>query len=251
MGIRVRTFLRSTVLFVLVAGPLMPALAAAPVAYNFSGKILSVSAGATTATGVVVNDTITGGFAYDPTQVGTSGDYTFTGSSKVHSLSFKIFDSGGNQVFTDSYSGNVSAYYAMKVIYGFTSNPQYPGVNGTELDIKGDTIYKQGLGISGPSIPAFVLSLFDPGNVGTSPTNPLPNATVIKNFVSNKALLTWDPPDQSFSAEVSFEGVGVPEPASLVTGVLGIVTCAVGYLIFHRKPAGDPRSGRHALSSGH
>jgi hypothetical protein len=235
MRVRVRGLLPSTALLALLAGPFLPALEGAAISYSFSGSIESVTQAATTATGVIVGDTITGAFSYDPTQLGSGGNFTFTGSSKAHTMAFKIFNSAGAQVFTDSYSGNISAYYFIKVIYGFTANPLYPGINGTEMDIQGDTVYKQGLGVthaSSPGTPAFDLALFNPNNVGTSPTNPLPNATVIKNFVANKGLLTWDPPDQKFTAIVTFS---IPEPSGLLLTSLGILTCAAGSSMAHKR----------------
>jgi len=220
---------------------MIPTLAAGTVSENFSGTIQSVLDPGST--GIALGDTISGSFAYDPTQSGSGGLYTFTGSPLVHTFTFTIFDSGGNQVFTDYYTGNVTAYYAINVVYGYTSNPQYPGVNGTELDIRGDTLYNQGKGVS----PGFDLALFDPGNVGTLPSNPLPDSTVITNFVSNEALLTWGAPTtQSFTADISFQSV--PEPSSLLMGVLGLCTCTIGFLALRRESAGVSRSRQHSAA---
>jgi hypothetical protein len=231
MRIPARAWLPAALLSTLVAGGPLRTVAAANVAYNFSGRIQTVSQAATNATGVVVGDTITGSFVYDPTQTGsiTTGLYTFTGSSKIHTFTFKIFDpTTGSQVFTDSYSGNASAYYAAQLAFSSTA--------GTTLDLLGDTIYKQGLGITGPSIPAFDLRLFNPTNAGgyTATHLPLPDTTLIRNFTPNTGLLTWDPPDQTFTATVEFEEI-VPEPASLVTGLLGLLTSTAGCWIFRRK----------------
>jgi hypothetical protein len=231
----------------LSVGLLTARASASTVAYNFSGTIQSVSAEATTHTGVITGDKITGSFAYDSTQTGsiTTGTYTFTGSSKIHTLTFKIFDSGGNQVFTDFYTGNVSAYYAAQVSFSSTA--------GTKLDLLSDTLYKQGLGIThalDPGTPAVDVTLFNPTSAGGfSATHlPLPDTTLIKDFVANRGLLSWDPPDQTFTADITFE---VPEPASLVTGVLGLVTCAAGYWVFGRKPASGRLGGRVARSPRH
>jgi len=252
MRIVPRVFLQSALLLSLVAGPLVPRLSAASiVAYSFSGVIESVSAAATAATGVVVNDTITGSFAYDPTQTGsaTTGLFKFTGSSKVHTMTFKIFNSGGSQVFTDSYSGNVSAYYAGQV--GFNSSVLGSGKAAETLNLMGDTIYKQGLGISGPGSPAFDLSLYN-RNVTTKPASfPLPTATTITSFVANNQqlpftpTLNWDPDGQSFTANIN-QFSSVPEPSSLILGAVAMATCTAGFLISRRKPARAPESGRIA-----
>jgi hypothetical protein len=241
MGTRVRVFRHSTLLLFFMAGPLVPTLAAGTVTVDFSGTIASVFNPGNTE--VAVGDSISGSFAYSTAQSGSGGLYTFTGSPLVHSFSFTVSDSGGNQLFTDYYTGNFTAYYAISVIYGYTSNPLYPGVNGTELNITGDTLYMQGHGIS----PGFDLTYFNPGNIGTSPSNPLPDSTVIKNFVSNKAFLVWgDPGVQSFTADFGFQSV--PEPSSLLLAILGLSTCTIGFSAMRRKSAGDSRSRRSSAA---
>jgi len=226
----------------LLAGPLVPELSAGIVAVSYGGTITSVSTAATTATGVVVGDTITGSFSYDSTQTGSAGDFKFTGSSKTHTMTFKIFNSSDQQVFTDSYSGNVSAYYFAKVAFSSTS--------GTTLDLEGDTIYKQGLGITGPGPPpAFDLTLFNPTNGGgfSASNLPLPTTTTISNFIKTTAILEWDPADQSFGAVITeFNDQTVPEPSGLVLAIVAMVTWTVGFSISRRKPAGALQSGRIA-----
>jgi hypothetical protein len=227
MESRVRVFRHSILLLVFLAGPLIPTVAAGIVSENFSGTIHSVSNPGDT--GIAVGDSISGSFAYDPTQSGSGGFYLFTGSPLVHSFNFTVSDPGGNQVFTDYYTGNFNAYYGITVTYGYMSNPLYPNINGTELDIVGDTLYNQGGGIS----PGFDLAYFDPGNVGTSPSNPLPDTTVIKNFLSNEAFLAWGPQNSqtapSFIALIG--GPTVPEPSSLLMAIVGLLTCTIGVKI--------------------
>jgi hypothetical protein len=225
-------------------GPGCPTVSAAIVAYNFSGGIISISPLAQAKTGVVVNDTITGSFAYDSALPGSNGVYTYTGKTNVHSMTFKIFDSKNAQVFTDNYTGNVSAYYAIKVQYNI-SNPNYVGL-GTQMDIMGDTLYKQGLGMTGPNPPAFDLTLFNVGNKGTTSANKLPDATLIKNFDLNRAFFTWDPPDQTFTAQIRLFQGPLPEPSGLVLGTFGIATSALGFLMFGRKRPGQRRRGRRS-----
>jgi len=244
MNTGVQVFRRSTLIVFLVAGPLAPRLSAGSViAYNFSGVIESVSTLATQKTGVVVGDTITGTFTYDSTQAGnpTTGLFTFTGSSKVHTMTFKIYNSMGQQVFTDSYSGNHSAYYAAQV--GFNSSVGGSGRAAETLDLMGDTIYKQGLGITGPGPPpAFDLSLYNP-NVTTRPNSfPLPTPTTITSFVASNQQtpftpeLNWDPAGQYFTASIS-QFSQAPEPSSLILGTVAMVMCAVGCLIARRQLA--------------
>jgi hypothetical protein len=235
MGIRAGVLRYLTLLLIFAIGPLVPTVCAGSVAVNLTGTIQSASPDAITATGVAVGDPITVSFSYDPTQVGGGGTYTFTGSSKVHTFDLVVHDSMGNQVFHDFYTGNITALYVIQVTYGFTSNMLYPGVNGTELDINGDTLYNQGLGVS----PGFDLSLFNPGNVGTSPTNPLPDSTLINNFTSNGTLLTWGVGNQTFTATFNFQSV--PEPSTLLLGIVGIVTTTLGFRNLRRDPRASAR----------
>jgi hypothetical protein len=226
--IRARAFIPSALLMSLMAGPLVPELSAATlVIENYSGRIVSVSAAATEATGVIVGDTITGSFSYDSTQTGSSGSFTFTGSSKAHTMAFKIFNSSNQQVFTDSYSGNVSAYYLAKLTY-------ISSTAGTTLDLKGDTVYKQGLGVTGPGPPpAFDLTLSNPNNGGgyTASHLPLPTPSTISNFISSPGTLAWDPDGQSFVADIYM----VPEPSSLILAILALVTCTAGFLVSRQR----------------
>jgi len=241
MNVWVKVLRGSTVLLVLVAGPLVPRLSAGSIVqYTFAGVIGTVSQAATTATGVVQGDTMTGSFTYDPAEAGSpsTGLFTFTGSSKAHSLSFKIFNSSGGQVFTDSYSGNVTAYYAAQV--GFNSSVGGSGKPAETLDLTGDTIYKQGKGISGPGPPpAFDLTLYDP-LVTTKPAGfPLPTVTTITSFVANNAqppftpTLAWDPDGESFVATIT-QFQTIPEPSSLILGAVAMVICTVGCVIARR-----------------
>jgi hypothetical protein len=242
MKIRAMALAGTTLGLSLAVGPFIrPATAGSVVAYNFSGKIQTVSQQATTATGVVVGDTITGSFSYDYTQTGSGGVYNFTGSSKIHTLAFKIFDASNNQIFTDQYTGNstlqTAGYYAAKVTYTSSTNT-------ANLDLVGDTIYKQGLGQTffNTGIPAFDLTITYPNSTGFSSTSlPLPNTTVITKFVSNSGLLTWDPDGQNFTAIVHFS---VPEPPGLLLGVLSILTCAGGSAVIRRGRDAAPRPHR-------
>jgi hypothetical protein len=207
------------------------------VTVSYSGTVNTVSPLATQRTGVVVGDTITGSFSYDSTQTGSiqTGIYTFTGSAKVHTMSFKIFDVNHNQVFSDSYTPGNSGYYVAKV----TSN----NVDGARLRLEGDTVYKASLNppVTGPGPPpAFAITLLNPTNAGGfSPTNlPLPTTVTIANFVKTTAILDWDPSGQSFQARVFGVVVPpVPEPPSLVLSLLAVAGCAAGFRVCRRKPA--------------
>jgi hypothetical protein len=231
-----RVLVQATALCILAAGFGAPRSLAGTISFKFAGTITSVSPAATTATGVVTNDTITGTFAYDPTQTGssTTGVYTYTGSSKVHSFTFNIFNAAGAQVFSDKYSGNTTAFYELLVTYTNSAN-------GTTLQLMGDTIYKQGHGVTGPGpppAPAFDLTLFNPKNIGYSAGGPLPlpTSTTINNFVATTGQLAWDPDDQSFTASIPiFINLSIPEPSSLILGTIALGVCAASLLVSRRQ----------------
>jgi hypothetical protein len=52
---------------------------------------------------VHVGDTISGNVAYDSTQLGTLGLYTFSGSSKAHTFSWQAFHNGSHTI-SDAHS---------------------------------------------------------------------------------------------------------------------------------------------------
>jgi hypothetical protein len=233
MRISASTLVPSTLLVCLVASPLVPELSAATVSVSYSGTITSVSTLATAHTGIIAGDTITGSFAYDSTQSGslTTGIYTFTGSSKIHTMSFKIFNANKVQVFSDSYPAATAFYQALVAS---------SAANKTTLDLVGDTGYKETLGVTGPGPPpGFDITLFNPTNGGGfTPTNlPLPNTTTISNFIKNTGSLKWDPSNEQFTAHLTFSLQTVPEPSTLAMSTLAIVTCTIGFRLRRREPA--------------
>jgi hypothetical protein len=152
------------------------------VTVSFSGTLTSLSAYGKMANGgaLAVGDTVTGALTYDSSQFGSAGIYTFTGSSKAHALSVKFFNSSGQQLFSDSYSGGATAYYSIHVAQ------HAPGAT---LTVLCDTIYKTGLGQSGPANPAIVVTLTTTQTWPTS--NPLPTPTTIAQFNASGATIGY------------------------------------------------------------
>lgn len=242
MRIRAIASLGTTLILSLAIGPVgREATAASVVAYNFSGTIKTV----TGLNGVVVGDPITGTFAYDSSQTGSpvTGLYTFTGSSKVHTFKFQIFNPSGQQIFSDSYTGNSTAPTG-GLYQGLVA---YHGTAGTTFDLKGDTItkYDGGLGTTGV---AFDLTLTDPTNGGPTggykPGNlVLPTSAILNSsFNLTSGFLTWDPSGLSFTTgPLVLTQVGVPEPSSLLLAVIGFSTCSLASLLARRRRAGAAR----------
>jgi hypothetical protein len=262
MKINSRALLQTGALLLLLSGPFVPTVSAAStiVAYSYAGTLKSVSAMAQlpppTGLGISPGDFISGTFSYDSSLTGSGGVYNYTGmTSKNHTFKFFVFTNSSmtTQLFTDSYSGNVSAFFENKVVSA--------GVNQlATLSLLGDTIFKSAKGISGPTTPAFNLTLNNPtGAGGFSPMFlPNPSPTQIKSFVATNATLVWDPEVSlggsvfplSFTATITqfVPGLnGVPEPSSVVLAGLGMTACGAGVVVSRRK-AGRPRGTAGQLS---
>jgi hypothetical protein len=237
-----RVLFALTMLLLVAAGPLVTEAVAAStlITYAYTGSITSTE----NVPGVVVGDAISGTFSYDSSQSGnnTTGQFTFTGSTKGHTLTLAIFNNKGQQVFTDKYSGNVSAYYFAQVSYVNSSL--------TTINLEGDTVYKQGLGVTHQNgDTAFNLKLSDTtGAGGFTPTNqPLPTTTTIKDFVSNTGTLSWDPAGQAFTANITnFIDLSAPEPSSWVLGVIALVIGTAFTVISRRKATSHATNCRAA-----
>jgi PEP-CTERM motif len=254
MKVKSGIFLQTSAMLLVLCGSLCPAAYAGStvVAYSYAGTLENVSTAAAEALGVANGDYATGTFSYDSAQTGSGGSYTYTGSSKVHTFAVKIYTNSSmtTQLFSDLYSGNVSAFYRNQLTFSSTT--------GTTLTIAGDTIYKSGLGISGPTSPAFQLILPNPTNAGgfTATNLPNPNPTLIKNFlnISNHPVIDWDPVTpqgtmQSFQVDIKefVPGLnGVPEPSSVVLAGFGVAACGAGVVVSRRK-VGRTRGRRRAV----
>jgi hypothetical protein len=235
----------------LMIGPVCgEARAATVVAYNFSGTLATV----TGLTGVDVGDRITGSFSYDSAQTGSlsTGLYTFTGSARVHTFKFQIFNSANQQVFADVYTG--SATVPTGGLY--QAQVTYHGTSGTTFDLAGDTIFKYGAGFTSA---AYDLTITNPSNGGPTggykPNNlVLPTTSILNSFFTlTKASMVWDPPGvdgpQSFTTDdLVLTDATVPEPAGLLLAALGLSTGVVGSLIARRRQSAARRARRGSPS---
>jgi PEP-CTERM motif len=249
-------------MLLLFSGPLVPAVPAAStvVAYSYAGTLTGASPQAlmpvsSGGLGIAVGDYVTGTFSYDSAQTGLGGVFNYMGSSKAHTFKVSIFTNSSmtTQLFTDSYSGNVTAFYRNTVTYNSTTKQ-------AALAITGDTVYKSALGVSGPTNPAFQLLLSTlPNPAGFSPTLlPNPTTTTIKSFLNTTTVtpaptLIWDPPSPlsatglMFTARITefHPGLnGVPEPSSVVLAGFGMAAC--GAVVVSRRRAGRARGNRTA-----
>ena len=226
-----KALLRASLLTCMVAGLTVAEAAAGTITYNFSGTVTTIGSATTADTGVIVGDTISGSFTYDPTQTGSNGTYTFTGVTKIHTFAFNIFNAANQKVFNDSYSDDFNSLYQLKVAYAA------PSATGTTLNIIGATSVKD-LPPYGPTYPAFDLTMYNPQDLGgyTSTSNEaIPTATTIKDFVATTGLVSWDPGNDSFSGPVTFQAV--PEPSGLILLGAGMAGCAIAAVRSRRKLA--------------
>ncbi len=137
------------------------------IVFTFDGTVATVS---DPASGIQAGDAISGTVAYDATQFGSNGLYTFTGSAKAHNWHLTVTRSG-TQVFVDS-SPSGGAAFTIHVVY----NTSVGGVQGTTLELKGP-------GLSGHT--TIDLVMFDAGNVGMTPLQSLPTQAVIASFTTS------------------------------------------------------------------
>ena len=202
--------------------------------------------------GVAAGDTIAGTIVYSTAQgeTGTTGLYTFNGTSNTHAFQFQLYppntsianQTEANELFSDSYSGESTSPFKVQMSYSSST--------GTDLVASGDT----GSTNSG----TFSLTLADSKNTvptGTAPysaTNlPLPTAAVLADFATTQATLVYtdgftavidsyqiytntDNPPSGPSGTLVYAG-SVPEPSSLHLAILASLTAAVGNSIARRN----------------
>jgi hypothetical protein len=99
---------------------------------------------------ILVGDTIQGSVVYDPTQFGSLGVYTFTGSSKTHNFSFKDYR-GGVQITADQYAGLSSSLY--KIVMSIVNNVTQMEVTGVTTAGRTVCMYFTANGNYGTTLP--------------------------------------------------------------------------------------------------
>jgi hypothetical protein len=219
-----RALLQSMLVLTLVAGSSMPASAASIVTVNFAGAVNPPGQGVTFPGNVQQGDFISGSLSYNPSQFGNKGSglYTFSSTSpSSQTLPFQVVTPGFTPAtFSDEY---FTGAYSIKVTD--------IGSKGATLDIHAVTLYQQSTG------PPPVFATVDVILTSSTYTGlTLPTSTTIASFVNSPGLLIWDPPNQSFTADLFIiDGQVVPEPSSLVLALLAIGTGAAGFLISRRR----------------
>ncbi len=238
---RPKAFLRSSLSlsYLLVAATFGPTTArgssttiSAP---SYSGAITGQVPGVSLPSGVAIGDSITGGFAYNPGQIGSSsnGVYTFTTASKPDQLMY--FNVPGT-TFGDAY---VSGSYTITI--ADTSG------GGATFDIHAVTaVEKYVSGGSSSTEAAYIDLKFTAAKYsGLS----LPTTTsALGAFNLGAGSLTWDPitpiGPEGFVATISVDlnqlggpGGPLPEPSSFMLAIVALTTGAAGCLFARRKAA--------------
>jgi len=232
MKIAARAFIQSTLLFSIVAGPLLRhAVAGSSTITSYGGTVnpltqAQIQAGVTYPGNVMANNAISGSFGFNSTQFSgsiTTGIYTFSGSAPLgQSFSLNVNTSPLNPSWSDFYGANGAQY---KITMTGSTTP------GATMDLHVSTV--GGTGVT--KVGAFIdLLLTSQTYVGKA----LPTSTNIGQFLTNSTTLTWDPPgsqspggSQGFTGYIdNFNGVQtIPEPSSLVLAIVGMATTA-GFL---------------------
>jgi hypothetical protein len=234
MRISARAFLQSTLLSCLTVGLLVGDAVAgpvSPVSVNFGGKVTSALPNDSFPGNVQVPDIITNNsaFGYNSGQAGVGGKYIFTGTTQT--LSLQVSTPGfPTTTWSDGYAGSPALYMVTMTKSGST----------TKMDLHVAT--SGGTAEAGSKTNAAV-DLILTSTTYTGGTT-LPNATTISSFLLTPASLVWDPPGaqgepgQGFNGFINvFNGTTVPEPSSLVLGIVALATCSGGFLITRRRAA--------------
>lgn len=253
MGISRRALLQTTCMVALTLA-MWPAKSFGTVTLageNFYGNVTAVNPSFPNYPNVKAGDWITGTFTYDSSQTGTSGLYTFTGTSAeptAESFAIRIWNSASEtlQYDSDSFSGNNTSpgdYFTIKLNYRTVAN------GGTTMVISADTI-------GSPANPAVVLTLTDPTNAYTYGTNdtltgtysatnlPLPDQnTLTKDFTvstTKPGTLTYgDPLCADIIGAYPLGGVyplsAVPEPSTMVLVVVSVAIGTAGSWVSRRR----------------
>ncbi len=236
-------FLRSALAMSLTVGIIGPTAAragsvttttiSAPV---YSGSVKGPATGTTLPTGVQAGFGLSGGFAYDPSQLGSSmvgtgkETYVFTAPSSIHQgLHFNVTGT----TFGDAYTNGAFTITITDLTGG-----------GATLDIHAITaVQKTVNGVTGN---AFIDLLFTAAKYsGTA----LPSTTTsLALFNLSAGVLTWDPMTPSgpegLTGTVSVDltqlggpGGALPEPSGLVLATIAVTTGSAGFFFSRRKRA--------------
>lgn len=234
MRIRRRAFLCPSFILAFSAAVVgaAPTRAGVVLTASFDGTVTGPSGtGVSLPPGVSAGNSFTGGFTYNTGQVATasSGLYTFTtvttGNSQA--FSFNVLGTG----FGDAYSPSFGTY-TIKI----TDNVLVGSTKETEFDMHAITEVQKT--VSGSTEQAFIdLVFYSTTYTGTA----LPSTSAaFSMFNLSAGQLTWDPfGDIGFTGPASvntlLQSGSVPEPSSIVLGIIAMATGTVGFFMSRRK----------------
>jgi len=219
----------------LSGGILTPDAAAGSIVTFFGGKVTGVLPGHIYPANVATGDVIPGGntfFSYDPTKTpsgnNSNGIYNFTGIGQGLALIVNTVPSGPyGATWSDSYATNGSFQIKM-VVSGST----------TTMEVLIATTGGTGQGKTGAAVELDFTSTTYTGG-GSAGRRALPTASNIGAFFTTAGKVTWDPTNQGWMGDITnINGQSVPEPSSLVLGVVALATCGGFLVISRRRTAG-------------
>jgi hypothetical protein len=210
---------------------LVPDAAATSVNISFSGTVNPPAANITLPSNVAAGDSLTGSFAFNPSQTGTKGVYSFTGP--IQNFLYSIATPGYNPaLFSDQYKGSPAT---------FTITITDTASGGATLDVHCLTIG----GSESPKAGGGTVDMLFTAKTYTGVALPQTQAAFDNAFVTNSAAnptLTWDPDGIGFTATISIvDGIAIPEPSTLALGIFALAICAARYVFVRRAAAACPR----------
>jgi len=199
---------------------------------------------------------VDGNFQYSGTSKLTTGNgtatYDFSGESKTaYTASFGVFTDSTMQteIYSDTFTGtNSGSYDHFNVVMAFKPSA-YP--TGTTMTVSADLGKNEALQQTSPL--AFVMTLYNPTNTFDTGTYnasnlPLPDQTTINKYFTPTGnrfgLLVYDPDGLTFNTDVEYTWQNgtpppifnaIPEPSSLVMGLLALGICTAGFCVSRRS----------------
>ena len=135
MRIGARAIFRSTLLLAIAAGMVSSHAVAGQITVTFQGTVTGAGTGIHLPTNVLVGQTISGYFTYNPLQTGSSGTYNFAGTGQSEIFSIPILNN------TSTFSGQNSTVAPNNV---YTVKITDTGAKGATFDVFVDMINTAG-----------------------------------------------------------------------------------------------------------
>jgi hypothetical protein len=218
MTIGARAVFPSILLLAIAVGMLPSSAVAGQVTITFQGTVTGAGPGVQLPPNVLVGQTISGYFTYNPLQVGSSGTYNFAGSGQSEIFSIPILNN------TSTFSDQNSSVVPNNV---YTAKITDTGAKGATFDVFADMINTDGKTNGTTCDILFTSSTY------TGVALPQTQAAFTTAFASHIGKFNWDPDHDGIGGDINIiNGQSVvPEPSSMalalvaLAGFAGIFIC--------------------------